>query len=110
MDDTMDDKKITVEVAYALPEKQTIIAIDVPEGTTVGEAIQLSNIIAEFPDIDLDTAKIGIFGKMAKADKVLRDKDRVEIYRKLIADPKESRRQQAEMQKQKALEATKEAT
>ncbi len=103
----MDNKQITIEVAYALPEKQTIIAIEVAEGTTVAEAIQLSNIIAEFPDIDLETAKTGVFGKMAKADKVLRDKDRVEIYRKLIADPKESRRQQAEMQKQKALEAAK---
>ena len=97
----MDNKQITVEVAYANPDKQTIIAIEVPEGTTVSEAIQLSNIIAEFPDIDLETAKTGVFGKMAKTDKVLRNKDRVEIYRKLIADPKESRRQQAEMQKKK---------
>ena len=99
----MDTKHITVEVAYATPDKQMIIGIEVPEGTMLSEAIQLSNIVAEFPEIDLETAKTGVFGKMAKADKVLRDKDRVEIYRKLIADPKESRRQQAEMQKQKAL-------
>ena len=101
----MDNNQITVEVAYAEPDKQSIISIEVAEGTTIAEAIQQSNIIAEFPDIDLETAKIGVFGKIAKADKVLRHKDRVEIYRKLIADPKESRRQQAEMQKKKALEA-----
>lgn len=95
------DNIITVEVAYALPDTQTLLAVEVPEGTTLLEAIMHSGVMEKHPEIDLETAKTGIFGKMAKSDAMLRAKDRVEIYRPLIADPKESRRQQAEMQKAK---------
>lgn len=88
--------KIRVEVAYALREEQVIIVLSVPEGATIQEAIQLSGILEQFPDIDLDKDnKVGIFGKLAKLDKPLNDGDRVEIYRPLIADPKEVRRKRA---------------
>jgi len=87
--------EILVEVAYALPEKQSIIPLKVAAGTTAEQAIRASNILQQFPDIDLSQAKVGVFGKLAKLDTVLREKDRVEIYRALIADPKEVRRQRA---------------
>lgn len=92
----MDNDKIHVEIAYALPDKQYLHNFEVDPGTTVDELIELSGITETFPDIDLGkTNKIGIFGKLTKGSTVLRDKDRVEIYRPLIADPKEVRRQRA---------------
>jgi putative ubiquitin-RnfH superfamily antitoxin RatB of RatAB toxin-antitoxin module len=97
-------KMITVEVAYALPEEQVILSLEVASDCTVEEAVKRSGILEAYPAIDLGSDKVGIFGKMCKLNASLRNKDRIEIYRKLIADPKESRRQQAEMQKKKALE------
>jgi len=88
--------KINIEAVYALPDEQTLFRQSVPEGATVAEAIQLCGILEKYPEIDLATNKLGIFGKLAKADTVLRDKDRIEIYRSLIADPKEVRRRRAE--------------
>lgn len=93
MDNT---EKLFIEVVYALPEEQVLIAMDVEQGTTVEQAIKLSGILEKFTDIDLSINKVGIFGKATNADQVLRDKDRVEIYRPLIADPKESRRKRAD--------------
>ncbi len=87
--------EILVEVAYALPKQQLIVELMVPKGTTAEQAVQLSGIQRKFPDIDLAQNKLGIFGKLIKADTVLRERDRVEIYRALIADPKEVRRQRA---------------
>lgn len=87
---------ITVEVVYATPQKQKLCSVKVANGSTAQEAIQKSGILSEFPEIDLSTQKIGIFAKAVKLDTVLREKDRVEIYRPLIADPKEVRRQRAE--------------
>lgn len=92
-------KDILIEVAYALPDEQALIPLYVPEGTTVREAIEKSGILDRFPQIDVNKAKVGIFGKLAKGDTPLREKDRVEIYRPLIADPKEVRRQRAEQGK-----------
>ena len=92
----MVSEKIRVEVAYALPEQQVIIPIDVEQGTTVEQAIRLSGILEQFTDIDLAQNKVGVFGKISKLDQALNQKDRVEIYRSLIADPKESRRKRAE--------------
>ena len=86
---------INVEVAYALPEKQLIIAVNVDAGTTVGGAIVQSGIMQAFPELDLEHSDVGIFGKQTKMVSVLQDGDRVEIYRPLIADPKEVRRQRA---------------
>lgn len=87
--------EILVEVAYALPEQQLILELMVPEGTTAEQAVQQSGITVKFPEIDLAQNKLGIFGKLVKGDTVLRERDRVEIYRPLIADPKEVRRQRA---------------
>lgn len=84
-----------VEVAYARPDKQMIIPLEVPVGTTLEQAIELSGIREHFPEIDLSMNKVGIFGKLNKRDTVLREQDRVEIYRKLIADPKKVRKERA---------------
>ncbi len=89
------DKCITVEVAYAKPHVQVIIPIPVAVGTTAEEAIMQSGILSQFPEINLEKSKIGIFSKICKKDVVLRDRDRVEIYRPLIADPKEMRKLRA---------------
>lgn len=88
--------KIEIEVVYALPDKQTLLKQQVDAGTTVADAIQASGILDKHPEIDLATSKLGIFSKLIKSDTVLRDKDRIEIYRPLIADPKEVRRKRAE--------------
>lgn len=87
--------QIHVEIAYALPDTQLILPLGVAPETTAEQAIIASGILQKFPDIDLSKNKIGIFGKLVKLDTVLREKDRVEIYRPLIADPKEVRRQRA---------------
>ena len=93
-------KTITVEVAYAKPSSQKIISINVLEETTIQEAILRSGILDEFPEIDLNENKVGIFSKAATLDSVLHDKDRIEIYRPLLADPKEARRKRAEQQRE----------
>lgn len=96
----MADKMITVEVAYALPERQQIIALEVPEGTLAYAAAEQSGIVKSFPDIDLASAKMGIFGKAIKPKaQVLSAGDRVEIYRPLVSDPKASRKARADKAK-----------
>jgi putative ubiquitin-RnfH superfamily antitoxin RatB of RatAB toxin-antitoxin module len=95
MENETDNKEITVEVAYATPEKQSLLAIQVAEGTTVAEAISQSGIEQEFPRMAVDPKRIGIFSRKVPPDHVLIDGDRVEIYRPLIADPKEARRERA---------------
>lgn len=87
---------IKIEVLYALPHEQTLLTVDVPQGITLADAVKISGILEKYPEIDLATNKVGLFGKLSKQDVVLRDKDRVEIYRPLIADPKEVRRKRAE--------------
>jgi putative ubiquitin-RnfH superfamily antitoxin RatB of RatAB toxin-antitoxin module len=101
-----DIEMIAVEVAYALPEKQKIIALLVKPGTTAIGAVEQSGIVKEFPEIDIETAKMGIFGQalgtkgLAKAPEYrMQPGDRVEIYRPLLADPKEARRRRAEKAK-----------
>lgn len=86
---------INVEVAYAEPDKQLILPVNVDSGTTVGGAIVQSGIMMEFPELDIENSKVGIFGKVTVMTTVLKDGDRVEIYRPLIADPKEVRRKRA---------------
>ena len=88
-------EQIRVEVVYALPNKQEILALRLPVGSTVREAIDRSGILQKYPEIDPEKNKLGIFAKLTKPDAVLRDRDRVEIYRPLIADPKEVRKQRA---------------
>ena len=86
---------ISVEVAYAKPEEQLILKLDVLPGTTLRQAIEQSGILERFPEIDLSQLKAGVFGKLKKLDQTLREGDRIEIYRPLIADPKEVRKQRA---------------
>jgi uncharacterized protein len=81
-----------IGIAYALPQLQVWLTLDLPEGTTVGDAIARSGIAAQFPDIDLTQQKVGIFGKLAALDAVLEDGDRVEIYRPVTCDPKTVRK------------------
>ncbi|ABA57698.1 Protein of unknown function UPF0125 [Nitrosococcus oceani ATCC 19707] len=88
-------KMMTVEVAYARPDKQVILKASVPENTTLEAAIQASGILEQFPEIDLDKNKVGIFGKLSKRDAPLCFGNRIEIYRPLIADPKQARRERA---------------
>lgn len=102
-----DGDLITVEVAFALPDKQRIIEVLVEPGTTAFQAAERSGIVKVFPEIDLETAKMGIFGqtlgtKGLKPPKEheLQPGDRVEIYRPLIADPKEARRKRAQKKKE----------
>jgi len=88
-------EKIGVEVAYALPHEQVILKVKINVGGTVSDAIKHSGILISYPEIDLEVNKIGVFGKATKMTAVLRAGDRVEIYRPLIADPKEVRRKRA---------------
>jgi len=88
-------EQISVEVVYALPEKQEFISVKLPEGATARQAIEQSGVLEKYPEIDLAKNKLGVFAKLTKPDSVLRDRDRVEIYRPLIADPKEVRKQRA---------------
>ncbi|MCF8198977.1 MAG: RnfH family protein [Sulfuritalea sp.] len=88
-------ESINVEVIYAMPDHQEVATLALPEGSTAGQAIEASGLLSKYPEIDLSKNKIGIYAKLAKPDTALRDRDRVEIYRPLIADPKEVRKQRA---------------
>ncbi len=90
-----DVKQIRVEVAYATPGKQSLVSLDVPVGCTVARAIELSGILQEFPGLEPDPNALGVFSRKVPADHCLSEGDRVEIYRPLIADPKEQRKQRA---------------
>jgi putative ubiquitin-RnfH superfamily antitoxin RatB of RatAB toxin-antitoxin module len=83
------------EVAYGKTEEQVLLVVESNQSLTVQQAIEQSEILQRFPEIDLKVNKIGIFGKAAKLDTVLTEGDRVEIYRPLIADPKEARKKRA---------------
>ncbi|MFL1467863.1 RnfH family protein [Marinobacter sp. DUT-3] len=84
---------IRVEVAYARPDKQEIISLEVPDGTTALEAVKQSGIVAVFPEVDPESNDMGIFGKAIKSPAAheLREGDRVELYRPLKIDPKQAR-------------------
>lgn len=86
---------IGVEVAYALPAEQVVLALNVEAGTTLRQAVERSGILARFPEIDLARNKVGVYGHLRGLDEPLADGERVEIYRELIADPKEMRRLRA---------------
>lgn len=88
-------ESIQIEVAYAKPARQEIVKLKLPMGTTIQQAVEASGLLQRCPEIELAKAKVGIYGKLARLDTVLREKDRVEIYRPLIADPKEVRKQRA---------------
>ncbi|MCL2644746.1 MAG: RnfH family protein [Betaproteobacteria bacterium] len=93
----MSGEFIEIEVVYALPHSQDVITVSMPEGATVLEAVEASGLLLKYPEIELGKRnKLGIYNKPALPDTVLRDCDRVEIYRPLIADPKAVRKQRAE--------------
>ena len=89
-------RRITVEVVFATPGRQTLVEIAVAAGTTVERAIALAGIRAAHPEIELSSARVGIFGRRTSLDAVLREGDRVEIYRPLRAEPREARRRRVE--------------
>ena len=91
----MAEQHIQVEVAYAKEAEQALLAVEGNKGLTVQEAIERSGIMRRFPEIDLGVNKVGIFGKLTKLTQGLENGDRVEIYRPLIADPKEQRKKRA---------------
>lgn len=87
--------QIQIEVAYAKAEKQEIVELKLPAGSTIQQAVEASGLLQRYPEIELAKAKVGVYGKLARLDTALRERDRVEIYRPLIADPKEVRKQRA---------------
>lgn len=89
------DGTIEVEVVYAQPQVQTVLAVRVVHGADIEQAIIQSRIIERHPEIDLATAVIGIYGRRKSLSTVLNDGDRIEIYRTLLADPKQARRKRA---------------
>jgi len=90
-----DQQTMHIEVVLAMPEHQEIVVLDLAAGSTIADAISKSGITALFGGGELDMAKVGLFGQLAPMEMELRDGDRVEIYRPLLADPKEIRRQKA---------------
>lgn len=92
---------IAIEVAGALPDRQVVVPLQVPAGTTVAEAVNQSGIAERLPGLEIDPDRLGVFGKPRGPDEVVREGDRVEVYRPLTADPKEIRRQLAELARAK---------
>jgi len=89
------NEKITVELIYIEPNSQHTLKIDLAKGSNIEQAINHSGILERFPEIDLQVNKVGLFSKIKNLDTVLNSGDRIEIYRPLLADPKEARRQRA---------------
>ncbi|WP_282146161.1 RnfH family protein [Alteromonas stellipolaris] len=96
----MSEGLMQIEVAYALPTKQSLVDVAIKEGATVEEVIHASNLLNEYPDIDLSSTKVGIWSRVVKLRDTVKDGDRIEIYRPLIADPKEIRKRRAEKAKE----------
>ena len=86
---------LEIEIVYGLADRQVLKGMTVAEGTTVREAALQSGLEEEFPELDLQQAPLGIFGKAVKDETVLHDGDRIEVYRPLLIDPKEARRKRA---------------
>lgn len=93
-------EQIKIEVVYGTSQKQELLALSVDVGTTIEAAIKSSGIMAIFPEIDLTKNKVGVWNRTAKLTDTLEDLDRIEIYRPLIADPKEVRKRRAEKAKE----------
>ncbi len=91
----MPNHQIKVDVCYAMAQEQIVVTVNVPEGCVLEQALEASGLLVRFPEIDVKKNKFGIWNKLSKLDSPLRDKDRIEIYRPLIADPKEVRKQRA---------------
>ena len=87
---------IEVEVVFALPEEQAVISVALEDGASVQAAIEESAISRKFPDVDLDALQTGIWGRPVERDARVSDGDRVELYRRLLRDPREARRELAQ--------------
>jgi putative ubiquitin-RnfH superfamily antitoxin RatB of RatAB toxin-antitoxin module len=88
-------ERVTVEVAYGTPERQALVEVELAAGSTVADAIEVSGLRRDFPDLEVHPDRVGIFGKKVLLERVLEPGDRVEIYRPLLIDPKEARRARA---------------
>ncbi|GAM72943.1 protein yfjF [Vibrio ishigakensis] len=102
---SIDSEMIHVEVVYALPQEQRVVSLVVNRELTVEEIIAQSGLLALYPEIDLKVNKVGVYSRNVKLNATVRDQDRIEIYRPLLADPKEIRRKRAEQAAQQAAEA-----
>jgi putative ubiquitin-RnfH superfamily antitoxin RatB of RatAB toxin-antitoxin module len=91
----MGGAELRIEVVYAAADRQSVKSMLLPSGSSVRDAIRASGLLSEFPGIDLERNRVGIFGEPVDLDRPLADGERVEIYRPLIADPKEARRRRA---------------
>ena len=92
-------RSLRVEVVYALPSEQVVLALEVEDGTTIGQVIERSGIASRFPEINSAHALAGVFGKRTPVDAQVCDGDRIELYRPLTADPKDVRRAKAKLRK-----------
>ena len=81
-----------VEVVFALPDRQELLVVDLPDGSTVAAAIQMSRLARQFPEVDFDALQAGVWGKPTARSHVVKEGDRVELYRPLAMDPREARR------------------
>ena len=86
---------VHVSLCYATPDTEILRELSVPPGTTIGQAIAALGVLPGLPQLDLAAHPVGIFGKQRPLDTVLREHDRIELYRPLVADPKDSRRRRA---------------
>lgn len=91
----MAEQLLSIEVAYALPQRQTLLKLEVPVGTTLREAILRSGLAQQHPELDLERISVGVFSRPAVLDDLVGEGARIEIYRPLLADPKEVRRRRA---------------
>jgi putative ubiquitin-RnfH superfamily antitoxin RatB of RatAB toxin-antitoxin module len=94
-------EQIDVQVCYALPDKQVVLDVKVAPGTAAVDVVRASGVERHFPDLDLDKVKLGVFGKAVKPAYTPEAGERIEIYRPLLADPKDSRKKRADRAKAK---------
>lgn len=88
---------MNIGVCYAEAERQLWLRLEVPDESTIQEAIELSGVLKQYPQIDLTTQKVGVYGKLAKLDAPIREGDRIEIYRKITADPQQVQRRRVDV-------------
>jgi putative ubiquitin-RnfH superfamily antitoxin RatB of RatAB toxin-antitoxin module len=100
-----DTQHINIQVACATEVKQKVISLQVPEGTRLAEAVALSGIADEFPELDMSTSRMGIYGQVESPHRILAHSDRVEIYRPLLTNPRQARLNRAAVSKQNAAAA-----
>ncbi len=88
---------MNIGVCYAEAERQLWVRLEVPDDSTIREAIELSGVLKQYPQIDLTTQKVGVYGKLAKLDAPIQEGDRIEIYRKITADPQQVQRRRVDV-------------